>query len=540
MYLRRALTIFFLLLASGASQAQVTLSRDLGMSVDVASDGRMAIDLKGDIWVIPGGGGDASRITRNLRSAQRPRWSPDDSQLVFEATIDGRQGLWLYDLDTEQRSFLSEESRIDRHPAWHPAGERITYASARNGFGFDLWETDVATGLHWRVSHRPGDETEPNWSADGRNLVYVYREGNTWSLVLRRFNGIEEVLVRSPEKISSPSWRPDGSLVMWMQHSDTGVSLNMVILSEPRLVRVYENAEGIDPVPVSWLNRHRMLYVANGYLRKRQFNAWSSSQVRFRARIEPEPIPVVERTRAALPWVDEPTGELVIHAARLFDGIGFDYQYDKDILIEGGRITAIEDHAERPGKIVIDMGDLAVLPGYIDADARLPADLSASHGPDLLSMGVTTVAANHPNAEKLTETWSGKAIPGPRLLSGAAWQIGPQPRAELNVTGAVSSSRETGRPAGVALPNQFRAMELAGLSPLQTLKSIGVNAAAAMLADPYLGRIAKGAAADLVLVDGDPLGDVSDSLNVVAVVRNGRFFSVSGLFDRAKSAESVE
>ena len=29
-------------------------------------------------------------------------------------------------------------------------------------------------------------------------------------------------------------------------------------------------------------------------------------------------------------------------------------------------------------------------------------------------------------------------------------------------------------------------------------------------------------------------------LNVVAVVRNGRFYSVSGLFDRAKRAESVD
>jgi imidazolonepropionase-like amidohydrolase len=69
---------------------------------------------------------------------------------------------------------------------------------------------------------------------------------------------------------------------------------------------------------------------------------------------------------------------------------------------------------------------------------------------------------------------------------------------------------------------------------------MGVNAAGAMLADPYLGRIATGAAADLVLVDGDPLADVGDTLHVVAVVRNGRFYSLPGLFDRAKIAESVE
>ena len=68
----------------------------------------------------------------------------------------------------------------------------------------------------------------------------------------------------------------------------------------------------------------------------------------------------------------------------------------------------------------------------------------------------------------------------------------------------------------------------------------GANAAGALLADPYLGRIATGAAADLILVDGDPLTTLSHALHVVAVVRNGRFYSVSGLIDRVKSVESVQ
>jgi imidazolonepropionase-like amidohydrolase len=81
---------------------------------------------------------------------------------------------------------------------------------------------------------------------------------------------------------------------------------------------------------------------------------------------------------------------------------------------------------------------------------------------------------------------------------------------------------------------------MAGLTPEQMLRAIGVNAAAALRADPFLGRIATGAAADLVFVDGDPLMDINKALNVVAVVRNGRFFSLSGLKDRAEMAKSVE
>jgi hypothetical protein len=148
-------------------------------------------------------------------------------------------------------------------------------------------------------------------------------------------------------------------------------------------------------------------------------------------------------------------------------------------------------------------------------------------------MGVTTIVASHADADRLNKLWSGKAIPGPRLLEAERWGIGPTSRPELDVTAAVVTSRSTGLPSGTALPTQFRAMTIAGLTPAQTLRGMGVNAAAAMRADPY-------ASADLVFVDGDPLADIGDALNVVAIVRNGRFYSVSGLFDRAKSAESVD
>ena len=58
--------------------------------------------------------------------------------------------------------------------------------------------------------------------------------------------------------------------------------------------------------------------------------------------------------------------------------------------------------------------------------------------------------------------------------------------------------------------------------------------------DPRLGRIATGAVADLIFVDGDPLSAIDDAVKVVAVVRNGRFFSVAGLIDRAAAAKTVE
>jgi hypothetical protein len=353
--------------------------------------------------------------------------------------------------------------------------------------------------------------------------------------------------------------------------------------------------------------------------------------------------------------VDEPQGELVIRAARLFDGIGGGYRQGVDIVIDGGRIRAIEPQRDRGGSVVVDMGDLTVLPGFIDGYAALPPEADERLGPALLSFGVTTLVADCDEADALNRRWSGKELPGPRvltaipaaddtdllpwlvtvagdvnagmaqrqtverwqqqgvpvlaetwqaalgtgaslLLGGAALPGSPgahqyqdmklaagnsepvtivsgladaqtpnlaalltsrqagllgrnvepvrrfatPPRLPAATAGVVLGSKPSGLPAGVGLHAEFRALTAAGLSPEQALRAAGVNAAAALGLGLQLGRIAVGSLADLVIVDGDPLADIDDALNVVGVVRNGRFFSTIGLIDRIRKPPSVE
>jgi hypothetical protein len=350
----------------------------------------------------------------------------------------------------------------------------------------------------------------------------------------------------------------------------------MVILSQPRLLRRYADGEDFVTAPVSWLDRHRMYYSAGGVIRQRLFNSWSSTTVPFRAKIVSRPNVVIEPVRRSLGRVGEPEGSIVIHAARLFDGLGSGYREGVDIVIDGGRIRTVEAHADRPGAIVIDMGDLAVLPGLVDVQARLPNDADETAGPILLAAGVTTIVSDHPDAEHLNTVWSGKAMPGPRLLPATDWPVASfsgladsntpgldtilssrqarligfdgvvarrfsePPSIDHGATAMVLGSRPNGLPAGIALHAELRALVSAGLRPEQALSAAGVNAAAALGVDPTLGRVATGAVGDLVLLDGDPLQQIGDTINVVAVVRNGRFFSVAGLIDRVNAARTVE
>ena len=607
-------TLVALLLLAGAAdaQAQVTLTRGTNFSVDVAADGRVAMDLLGSLWLLPPRGGQAMAITEAGRAVQPPRWSPDGSALVYQRRVDGQAQVWIHELVPDASTMIGDGRFFDQHPDWHPDGDRIVFSSNRRESGFDLWELDLATQLAWRISSLPGDESEPAWSADGRDLLYIYREDDTWYLMLRRRGQPDRVLEQSADRLSSPSWRPDGSLVTFLRHADDGFSVDMVILSDPLLIRPMITNEDLFVGPVAWRDRLHLLYTSNGFIRTRHFNAWRSRSVPFRATVTPDsPRESAAPPRRELPAVDEPSGQLVIRAARLFDGVGDAYRADVDILIDDGRITAIEDQAERPGIIVVDMADLTVLPGYIDSHGSLPADIEETLGPVLLSFGLTTIVADHPEAERFDALWAGKAMPGPRVL-GPDWlpDLQPLPSIDLGLdllpaspagiryeaaqvsgdgapsmlVSALADSRTpglsdllgvrqaglldvntsairhfiakpsldvhappvtmgsyaNGLPPGMALHAEFRALAEAGLNPQQALKTAGVNAATALGLGLRLGRIAPGAAADLVIVDGDPLVNVESALNVVAVVRNGRFFSAIGLLDRAEQARVVE
>jgi len=101
-------------------------------------------------------------------------------------------------------------------------------------------------------------------------------------------------------------------------------------------------------------------------------------------------------------------------------------------------------------------------------------------------------------------------------------------------------SKPNGLPPGLALHAELRALAAAGLRGDRMLQAAGSGAAAILGLDNQIGRITPGALADLVLVNGDPLNNATDALSIVAVVRNGRFFSLVGLLERATAEAGVE
>ena len=68
-----------------------------------------------------------------------------------------------------------------------------------------------------------------------------------------------------------------------------------------------------------------------------------------------------------------------------------------------------------------------------------------------------------------------------------------------------------------------------GLTPWEALQTATLNPAEMLHATDSLGTVAAGKLADLVLLDADPLADVTNTMAVRAVVANGRYFDRAAL-----------
>lgn len=84
-------------------------------------------------------------------------------------------------------------------------------------------------------------------------------------------------------------------------------------------------------------------------------------------------------------------------------------------------------------------------------------------------------------------------------------------------------------PFGTGLHAELRLYQREGLKGYQILQAATLQSARIAGADKDLGSIEAGKLADMVIINGDPLADISDITNIRGTVKNGRYYSLADL-----------
>lgn len=143
-----------------------------------------------------------------LTEADRdPAWSPDGDRIVFSGEVGGNRDIYIVDSDGSNLRRLTSGPKPEFEPSWSSRGEiafvrgRVLYRIRPDGTGLE------------RLDRRG---RRPDWSPDGRRLVYQHR-GRLFTLrrdgrhrrgVLRRGGGVY------------PAWAPSGRRIAFRRNLD--------------------------------------------------------------------------------------------------------------------------------------------------------------------------------------------------------------------------------------------------------------------------------------------------------------------------------
>jgi Tol biopolymer transport system component len=389
-----AVTLAATLLASAVALAEpvtLTVQQGTDLSFTMDRDGQIVAYLAGRLWRIPAGGGTAVALTPPGQFASRPALSPDGRTLAYQTLRDGRFQIALADADGANPREVTSGPWNHLAPAWAPDGRRLAIASDRSG-DFAIWELDVAALTLTQLSFDPGHELDPAWEPSGQALAWIGQRGNASALVLHRPGRPARTLIANGTRLHAPSWRPDGTVITVVSETPQGPRLQMVILSDPPVLKPLAQAESASPAPTLWRDRNHLIYAADGRIRLREFGASIASDIPFQAdipinatdgapaRVLPEPgrLPV---TRSVAGFTVLPDGHLVVSALGDLSEIDVDGQLlrnltqdafvdrDPDASSDGRWLAFTSDRVGSPQIWVMDLslgtvGQVTNEPGF--------------------------------------------------------------------------------------------------------------------------------------------------------------------------------
>ncbi len=157
-------------------------------------------------------------------------WSPDSHELVYSMA----GSLWRQRIDSTSAQQLTDGAGYDYQPDWSPDGRFIVYTSSA-GEAMELWLLDLQSGHTQQLTRGGAVNVEPRWSPDSKRILYVstayHRHFHIFVADVRDRELANVVRLTGEEKSSlpryyysaydheiNPTWTRDGQAVVFISN----------------------------------------------------------------------------------------------------------------------------------------------------------------------------------------------------------------------------------------------------------------------------------------------------------------------------------
>jgi Tol biopolymer transport system component/imidazolonepropionase-like amidohydrolase len=393
----------------------------------------------GDLWFLPVTQAAGKADSRNPSSSSGtipvrltsdpfieldPAFSPDGQQLAFVTNRASTLDIWLRDLATGNEKQLTNLPGHELAPSFSPDGSKLAFLDeAGRVMAVEVESGEVAT-LHTALRY-PG---RPTWGPDGRTVAVAaltpysgrFREGRNQFLLISLDGANDRLISPFPHRsigtrnYDGPIWAPGGRKIAFTASGALWV-VDVNPYGEPiSPARRLTNELADSP---SWTaDTASIVYLNNGHLKRVKLAD---------GHIEEIPLNLTWRRH-------NPVSRRLVHTGYMFDGQTDRLRTNVDIIIDGHRIAAVENHSASLHEEVrqqarekneasktsisdpiFDASSLTVIPGLIEMHTH---QSPVTHR-IWLAYGITTVrepVTNAYQAVEMREAIAAGVRPGPR------------------------------------------------------------------------------------------------------------------------------
>jgi dipeptidyl aminopeptidase/acylaminoacyl peptidase len=249
------------------SNARTVPSPAPGLAWHVAwsPDGtRLAVAIFGDgdrsLWVMDSDGSHPVQIAR-ADNIHRPSWHPDGEHLTYSAERDGVTAIHVVRADgTDDRTVYSHDAPGTYavfSSTFSPDGSQILFDAGTEG-GYDLFLMD-ADGSKLRRLTSTGTDYNPSWSPDGAQIVFTRQEAASESDIFVMASDGTHVhrLTDGPADVTNldAEYSPDGAFITYTSAPTGGTGPIMVMDADGTDARTLVHGQVLgfswQPVPLA-------------------------------------------------------------------------------------------------------------------------------------------------------------------------------------------------------------------------------------------------------------------------------------------------